>query len=80
MAGHRDRYSLVRGGVSRAGQSAWRTSRRSADQGACVEVASRSPFVLVRDSLDRSGPVVEFTSVQWLEFVTRIRSGTIAAR
>ena len=75
MAGHLDRYWSVTDGVSRANQSAWRTSRRSADQGACVEVASRSPLVLVRDSQDRSGTVVEFTSRQWREFVTRIRSG-----
>ena len=51
----------------------WRTSRASAGAGECVEVAAMSPFVLTRDSRDRSGPVLAFSSAQWLKLVERIK-------
>jgi hypothetical protein len=42
-------------------ESNWRKSSYSGDNGgACVEVAS-ADAVLVRDTTDRSGPVVAFT-------------------
>jgi Domain of unknown function (DUF397) len=51
----------------------WRTSRASAGAGECVEVATSGPFVLARDSRDRSGAVLAFTSSQWLGLMRRIK-------
>jgi hypothetical protein len=49
-------------------ESNWRTSSYSADNGgACVEVAS-AEAVLVRDTTDRSGPVLTFTAGAWRVF------------
>ena len=56
---------------------AWRTSSASGGAGECVEVAATSSFVLTRDSRDRSGPVLELTSAQWLGLVERIKNGDI---
>jgi hypothetical protein len=53
----------------------WRTSSASGGAGECVEVAAASPFVLTRDSRDRSGAVLTFTSSQWLGLVERIKNG-----
>lgn len=67
MAAERDRRAVA----------AWRKSSASADSHACVEIARREPFVLVRDSVDKSGPVVELTSAQWRGLLDRIRSGEL---
>jgi hypothetical protein len=56
----------------------WRTSSASGGAGECVEVAAASPFVLARDSRDRSGAVLMFTSAQWLGLVERIKNGDTA--
>ncbi|WP_422737473.1 DUF397 domain-containing protein [Micromonospora sp. WMMD729] len=50
----------------------WRTSTRSTDSGGnCVEVADNLPgVVLVRDSKDRSGPVLTFSPSAWTDFLT----------
>jgi Domain of unknown function (DUF397) len=53
----------------------WRTSSASVGNGECVEVATAAPFVLARDSRDRSGPVLELTSAQWLGLVDRLKNG-----
>jgi hypothetical protein len=54
-------------------ESNWRKSSFSGDNGgACVEVAS-AQAVLVRDTTDRSGPVVTFTAGAWQTFLTTIR-------
>ncbi|MGC5021231.1 DUF397 domain-containing protein [Micromonospora sp. DT47] len=49
----------------------WRTSARSGDNGGnCVEVADNLPGVVaVRDSKDRTGPVLSFTHDAWAAFV-----------
>ena len=52
----------------------WRKSRASADQGACVEIAVRTSFVLVRDSRDDNGTILKFTFGQWLGLMGRIRN------
>jgi hypothetical protein len=54
----------------------WRTSTASAGVGECVEVTTAAPFVLTRDSRDRSGAVLAFSPAQWLSLVERIKSGT----
>jgi len=57
----------------------WRTSRASAGAGECVEVAAASPFVLTRDSRDRSGPVLRLTATQWMGMMERIKNGDLNA-
>ncbi|MEO3776785.1 DUF397 domain-containing protein [Micromonospora sp. B11E3] len=48
----------------------WRKSTWSANEGNCVEVAGNVPgVVLVRDSKDRSGPVLTFRPDAWRRFV-----------
>jgi hypothetical protein len=54
-------------------ESNWRKSSYSGDNGgACVEVAS-AEAVLVRDTTDRSGPIVTLTAHAWQAFLTTIR-------
>lgn len=51
----------------------WRKSSASADAGNCVEVACADSSVLVRDSYDQSGTMLEFTLPLWRSFVRQIR-------
>ena len=53
--------------------SIWRKSSYSGSNGGeCVEVATAGA-VLVRDTADRSGPVLTFTAEAWQAFTTTIR-------
>ncbi|RLP82612.1 MULTISPECIES: DUF397 domain-containing protein [unclassified Micromonospora] len=47
----------------------WRTSTRSSGNGNCVEVATVDGQVAVRDSKDRSGPVLAFDASAWRTFL-----------
>ncbi|MEU7585542.1 DUF397 domain-containing protein [Micromonospora sp. NPDC049230] len=47
----------------------WRKSTRSGSSGNCVEVATPPPVVMVRDSKDRQGPVLSFSSSAWSSFI-----------
>ncbi|MFC4016823.1 DUF397 domain-containing protein [Micromonospora sp. GCM10011542] len=51
------------------GRADWRTSTRSSGNGNCVEVAAAAGQVAVRDSKDRSGPVLAFPPSAWRSFV-----------
>ncbi|WP_329091314.1 MULTISPECIES: DUF397 domain-containing protein [unclassified Streptosporangium] len=54
----------------------WRTSTRSQGSGNCVEVATNlSGVVVMRDSKDRSGPVLAFASDEWSAFTSGVQSG-----
>ena len=54
-------------------ESSWRKSSFSGDNGGeCVEVAAAG-VVLVRDTTDRSGPVLTFTADAWRAFVATVR-------
>ena len=52
----------------------WRKSTRSGTNG-CVEVAFVQGQVAVRDSKDRSGPVLVFTAHEWEAFLSGARTG-----
>lgn len=54
---------------------AWRKSQKS-QQGDCVEVARFDDAVFVRDSKDRAGPRLQFTSGQWHAFIRDILDET----
>jgi hypothetical protein len=48
----------------------WRTSSRSGDNGACVEVRrTDGGDAQMRDSKDRPGPVLTFTPTAWTAFL-----------
>jgi hypothetical protein len=61
----------------------WFTSSYSDNGGQCVEVAANlAPthgIVPVRDSKDRSGPALTFTTEAWTAFLTGIRKGDFPA-
>jgi hypothetical protein len=57
----------------------WRTSTRSGNNG-CVEVAFVQGQVAVRDSKDRSGPVLVFTAHEWHAFLSGVRAGEFDQR
>ncbi|WP_422770187.1 DUF397 domain-containing protein [Plantactinospora sp. WMMC1484] len=58
----------------------WRTSSRSGANGNCVEVADKvGAVVAVRDSKDRSGPVLVFGPAAWTTFTASLRDGTLPA-
>lgn len=54
----------------------WRKSSFSGGNGGnCVEVARNLPgIVAVRDSKDREGPALVFTSAGWLAFLDGVRA------
>jgi ribosomal protein S3 len=54
----------------------WRTSSYSGANGDCVEVAGNlGGAVAVRDSKDRTGPVLLFTPGEWDAFVSGLKNG-----
>jgi Domain of unknown function (DUF397) len=55
-------------------RAAWRKSTRSGTNG-CVEVAFVDSKVAVRDSKDRGGPVLVFTTHEWDAFIGGVRTG-----
>lgn len=52
--------------------ASWQKSIASGT-GGCVEVARTHPYVWVRDSHNRLGPVLGFTSQGWATFLTAIQ-------
>jgi hypothetical protein len=57
----------------------WRKSTRSGNGGNCVEVAdnllSTTGRIYVRDSKDRTGPVLAFAAAEWVAFAAGVRDG-----
>ncbi|WP_323373599.1 DUF397 domain-containing protein [Plantactinospora alkalitolerans] len=61
--------------------SVWRKSTRSAaGDNNCVEVACAGDGVHVRDSKDRSGPVLAIGRESWMSMVRGLKSGGIGMR
>ena len=58
------------------GRSArWSKSSRSANNGACVEVAFTPGLVATRDSKDPTGPALLFDRSAWTTFVAAVKNG-----
>jgi uncharacterized protein DUF397 len=52
----------------------WRKSSYSDGNGGnCVETASGNRVILVRDTTDRDGGMLEFSAEAWQAFVTSLR-------
>jgi hypothetical protein len=51
----------------------WRKSSYAATGGQCVETASGSGVVLVRDTTDRDGGTLGFTAEAWAAFLGTLR-------
>lgn len=51
----------------------WRKSSYSGGQGNCVEVADDSRRILVRDTKNRAGVVLRFTSDAWRRFADLVK-------
>jgi hypothetical protein len=52
----------------------WVKSSRSSNNANCVEVRIVGGAVAVRDSKDRTGPVLAFDATAWTGFVTALKS------
>ncbi|MEV0212576.1 DUF397 domain-containing protein [Micromonospora sp. NPDC050695] len=57
----------------------WFVSSRSANNGDCVECAVLPGQMAVRDSKDRSGPVLVFPAYQWSAFIAVTAAGGLGA-
>ncbi|MFK3980654.1 DUF397 domain-containing protein [Micromonospora sp. NPDC050397] len=54
--------------------SQWRKSTRSGSNGACVEARYLDHTAQVRDSKDKTGPVLAFTADAWTAFTRSIKT------
>jgi hypothetical protein len=60
-------------------RAAWRTSTRSGGNGNCVEVATNlNGVIAVRDSKDRTGPVLIISHADWKAFTVRLGNAALA--
>jgi hypothetical protein len=53
----------------------WIKARRSDDQGSCVEQRVVDDMIEVRDSKDRSGPILRFTRAEFAAWLDGARNG-----
>ena len=52
---------------------AWRISSYSGGQGNCIEVVGHGNGVLVRDTKERTGPVLRFSPNAWRRFADQVK-------
>jgi hypothetical protein len=52
----------------------WRKARRSAGNGACVEVAPANGQIAVRDSQNPDGTRLQYPSQSWRAFIANVKS------
>ena len=58
----------------------WRKSSYSSSNGGeCVEVGNHQSRVLVRDTKDRRGPVLQVSPAVWRRFADRVKSERLLA-
>jgi hypothetical protein len=55
----------------------WRKARRSAGNGACVEVAPAAGNILIRDSKDQDGPILSCSADTFRWFLEAAKSGAL---
>jgi Domain of unknown function (DUF397) len=55
--------------------SEWIKASASGDQGACVEQRRQGGVIEVRDTKDRSGPVLRFTHAEYAAWLDGARQG-----
>jgi Domain of unknown function (DUF397) len=55
----------------------WRKSRRSMNGGNCLEAASTSCAVLVRDTTDCGGPVLAYSPAAWTAFLASVKAAAL---
>jgi hypothetical protein len=55
--------------------SEWIKASMSGDQGSCVEQRSHDGMIDVRDTKDRSGPVLRFTHAEYAAWLDGARRG-----
>jgi hypothetical protein len=56
-------------------QLVWRKSRRSHQNGECVEIARTPRSMAIRDSKNPAGPMIVFSRSVFLSFAAEIREG-----
>jgi predicted secreted Zn-dependent protease len=52
----------------------WHTAL-SCEGGACVEVAANQNTILIRNSRQPDGPLIEYTPEEWHAFVSGVKKG-----
>ncbi|HEY6278312.1 MAG TPA: DUF397 domain-containing protein [Streptosporangiaceae bacterium] len=55
---------------------AWRKAQSSANNGACVELASIDGMIAIRDSKNLEGPILRCGAVAWRAFLLGAKDGT----
>jgi len=57
----------------------WRTSSYTGNGGGnCVEVGHAARMILVRDTKDRTGPMLRFTPAAWRGFAERVKRSLVS--
>jgi len=56
-------------------QQRWRTSSYTgANGGNCIEVGHAGPLIAIRDTKDRHGPALIFTTATWKQFASQVKA------
>jgi hypothetical protein len=67
------------GGAVDLSRVVWRKSTRSDANGQCVEIARVSQIVGIRDSKNKTGPVLSFSTAAFEAFLDGVRNGEFGA-